>query len=615
MNNSKFKVTKYVATPSVTRYLGLLFLFIAVVAIVFQLQLPNWEYPVLTFGAFGLFGIFFVVLSYLNKKHWCSSPSSLAPMLLGVMLAFLITILSNLELYGLINLNILVLIFTTLTVLVCTGLLFQMSPNRDSGNASFLTQYWHVTLSLVILVGVFLRLAYVDHWAYFRDEYNILAQALINFNTGVYSYTQLWPLIEIHTLLYKVFGFTSDVLFNRIPYIAFYVLNSILLFLSMARLFSKQAALLTVSFFAITAFSIEMSLYVRHYEFYLMISLMLLTLLVYARHKRELILTALLYAMVMIHSFVMKDGFYVAGLLPALGYLYHFFKSDVRFYSLVEQASKQKWVLVMIGAFIAGSAWIVFSQVSWLLTIGFHPEWFTFLTTESLGTPYLQIALGSLALTWYATLFLSKKRGMRGTTAIVVFFVLILLLYTFAIKQYFAPRYIYYFFPLYLAIISIPLVSFTKPAMSRIIIVLTLCSVLISTVHYYDTSENYDEYIGTYNFDATQLADYINNNSNMIAAQQIITENTSELLYLNQTKLNCTRVFNTDFGYVAPCNAITFDEFSSSTLRQKGGEMLLITDWRRDPFFNAQPALKNISITRLELLLDSDYRVYRVLVE
>ncbi len=343
-----------------------------------------------------------------------------------------------------------------------------------------------------------------------------------------------------------------------------------------------------------------------------MVVLLLTTIVLYTHNRRLFLLSTLVYVLSVFHSLYFKDGYYMAAILVIPAILYKGYELLVKeHYARIIQRKVRLgfYLLATFVSFVFIFYVFVLPRISWLFTFKINIDWLRFLYSDSLNIGTIQIVLSVISvITTTAILFKTSTRK-NGSFLLISYSVLIIVLYSLFANRYFAPRYIYYFFPLYLAFLTNGLlIAFQKKLLQSILFSLISISILASTTAYFREDRSYSRFVGTYNYESKYLQIFLN--QTVGSTDMIVTSNANELLFFSPQSLDCVDTYNTDKGYQTLCNIIPIEKVTSTFTPTSTS--YVIADWKRDPFTGADNSVINDIFKVRTQVLNSDYRVYEV---
>ena len=136
----------------------------------------------------------------------------------------------------------------------------------------------NIILFLIISIGLFLRLRIISIADLWLDEIFSVNLTKLSWYDLLFSQGEYWDFVHppLYYILLKIWiSFSDGVLWLKTLGLLFYIASSFLLYKTIHQLFSKKTAILTVLFYAVNPFIINLDIQVRMYgilSFFLIIS-------------------------------------------------------------------------------------------------------------------------------------------------------------------------------------------------------------------------------------------------------------------------------------------------------------------------------------------------------
>jgi len=471
--------------------------------------------------------------------------------------------------------------------------------------------WWYSGLLIgIVLVGFVLRVNQSFSLQFLRDEYAILENAKVLLLGGKIIYSRVSILIYLYYFYYYLFDFSTGLLFNRFPFIILSLVNVVLVYLIGKRLFNKQAGILTSLLFYLSTYSIALSLYVREYEFYLMITLIVLLILLKLKNKWRITLFFLVYSLYVLQDFI-TGGTLVAGYL--ILFCIFIYRMNIPF----RNKSRYKvYGLLFVVGFIS---LLVFFQSKWgWLFAGIHYrlDYLLFDYFQSLNIGVIQIIMFSLGLLTLIYMGYNKK----GSPLIYYFLGLmgLSIYYSLFFSLQFAPRYIYLFFVLSLFVYYPFFLNIFWNKLIKFLVVFMIILLLVSSSATYNLEKKeYNNFVGTHAYNTIELIKFIkeNNLSNEIINGVVITTNEGELGFYLYNKSNF-KVFNKEKGYISPENFFQLGDMDTleanySEIIEKNDRGIIVVDWIRGEWFKIPKKSFYIGTKNVDLIESTEsYYIY-----
>lgn len=463
---------------------------------------------------------------------------------------------------------------------------------------------------IVIIWGI-ARIINVSYWPYLRDEYNTLMEAKINFFTWDFIHLQLFHLINIQTFLYDYFGFTTDIFINKIPYILFWIINIILIYYISKKLFNKKIALISSMLFSFSLYSINMSNYIREYEFNLMIMNIFILFIVNTTNLKKIIIISLFYWIVFFFSMPIIT-WWTNTFISSIFIIPPLILGKLLLLSDIWNKIKTKHILFFLLITLPICFIIYINYLSRLFNIQIDFRWYEYMFYGSLD---MGDSLQTLLLIIWLYFFIVNWIHKKNKSLLIIFWIILLsiIYYNFVFGRYFAPRYIYYYFPIYIYIFSIGIYYLYKILGKKVFSLLLLSIFVIQYNNYsifYSNIPNFHKYIGTYAYDNIQLIKEIDKIWINVDKDTIITTNSWDLWFykMNIDKSTCFKTINIKHNYQLPCNFYTIEDFFNWDVEIKN-YAYIITDWKRKPFWEEKIKHKELIITRI---FNWSFKIYKV---